>query len=168
LEKIAENQIGKKPLNRLAELFRRGGEYRAVPGSAPQEFLSSLAAALALPEKMSRGELLKAVLEREELMPTSVGNGIALPHPRSPLAAGEDDEAVALAYPEKPLPWSALDGIPVTQAMLIISASPRLHLATLQRISFLCHDAAFRSLLEKRAPFAEVLAFLDHAESGWH
>ena len=52
------------------------------------------------------------LLDREKLQPTSLNNGIGIPHTRDFLLNAHDD-IVLVAYPEKPIPYGALDGQPV-------------------------------------------------------
>lgn len=156
----------------LAALLRRGGGengvYYHLPGSRPKEALASLIDMLPVPQcGLDSGELLKAVLEREELMPTAMGNGIALPHPRNPLIEKEEDQFVAIAFPENEIDWGALDGKKVHSIILIVSASAKTHLFALQRISYFCRDETFCSLLKRRAPAPEIIQHIEKTEQGW-
>jgi PTS system nitrogen regulatory IIA component len=151
----------------LADLFGRGGFYYRVPGASPKEVLSRLVESLKLPVSVQREALLAAVLEREDLMSTAAGNGFALPHPRDFVVSAASDQFAALAFPAGPVDWGALDGRPVNAVILVVSASPKLHLRTLQRLSFFCHDREFRSLLEKRAPEETVLSYIKKTEGVW-
>ena len=149
----------------LSTLLRRGGVYYQVPGKHPKEALSSLVDILAAP--LSPANLLQAILEREELMPTAMGNGIALPHPRNPVIEKEEDQFAALAFPENEIDWGALDGKPVHSIILIVSASARMHLFSLQRITFFCRDDGFCLLLKNRAPAEEIVGYVEKTEQGW-
>jgi PTS system nitrogen regulatory IIA component len=100
-------------------------------------------------------------------MTTAVGNGIALPHPRSPLITDPAGQFVRLAYTEQDLDWEALDGKPVHTVILIISASPRMHLHTLSRLNFFCQQESFRMQLRNRAPAAAVLKTIAETERTW-
>ena len=169
--------------NSLSALLRRGGGasntdgtsvadgtsntgvYYQLPGKHPKEALCSLIDLL--PVVTDKEKLLKAILEREELMPTAMGNGIALPHPRNPLIEKEAKQFAALAFPENHLDWGALDGKPVHTIILVVSASAKSHLFSLQRITFFCHDKGFCSLIERRAPAEEILEYIEKTEHGW-
>jgi PTS system nitrogen regulatory IIA component len=150
----------------LAVLIERGGIFYDVPGTSPEEVLAGLIARL--PGKVPPKDLLlKAVLEREALMPTGIGRGIALPHPRNPLIADEDKQFVAAAFPKIPVDWKALDGEAVCAALLIVSASSRLHLRTLSKISFLCRQESFLALLQNHAPRETIVKAIGEAEKTW-
>jgi PTS system nitrogen regulatory IIA component len=151
----------------IAELLIRGGFYYRVSGTSTKEILSCLVEKVKLPVSVQRQELLAAVLEREDLMPTAVGNGVALPHPRNPVVSAAPDQFAALAFPEKPVDWGALDGRFVDAVILVVSASPKLHLGSLQRLSFFCHDREFCSLLENRAPEEVILSYVKKTEEAW-
>jgi PTS system nitrogen regulatory IIA component len=151
----------------LIELIRRGGAFRIIPGATPRELLVNLIGAIALPPSVDRAALLGAVLEREALMPTAVGNGIALPHPRNPVIAEAADQFVSIAFAERGLNWEALDGKPVRTVMLIVSASPRMHLHTLSRINYFCRQSSFVDLLEKHASPEEILHIIEESEEEW-
>jgi len=151
----------------LAELIERGGLYRDVKGNTPREVLSALIGALPPIPSITAEGLLKAVLEREALMSTSAGGGIALPHPRNPLAGSDAEQFVALAFPEHPIKWNSLDGKPVNTLMLIVSASAKQHLQTLSEITFFCREEAFCRMLRERAPKEDLLGLIREAEKNW-
>ncbi|MFA6506772.1 MAG: PTS sugar transporter subunit IIA [Treponemataceae bacterium] len=151
----------------LIELVKRGGVFYNLSGNTPSEVLADAVSAIPLPEGIDRAKLLTAVLEREALMPTAIGDGIALPHPRSPLILDPARQFVAVCFLRQPIDWRALDGKPVGTAILIFSASPRLHLQTLSRVNFLCRQSAFRKLLQGRASREELVAAIEAAERTW-
>jgi PTS system nitrogen regulatory IIA component len=151
----------------LIELIRRGGSFRIIPGASPRELLANLIGAIDLPPALDRAALLNAVLEREALMPTAVGNGIALPHPRNPMIAESAGQFVSVVFAESGLNWGALDGKPVRTVMLILSASPRMHLHTLSRINYFCRQPSFVELLERRASPGEILHIIEETEKTW-
>jgi PTS system nitrogen regulatory IIA component len=151
----------------IAELLERGGFYYRIPGTSPKAILSRLVEEVKLPAAVKRQELLAAVLEREDLMSTAAGNGVALPHPRNPVVSAAADQFAALAFPETPVDWGALDGGPVDAVLLIVSASPKLHLRSLQRLSFFCRDREFCSLLKHRAAEETILSYIKKTEEAW-
>jgi PTS system nitrogen regulatory IIA component len=161
--------------NGLIELITRGGVLYQVPGTTPTEVITGIvetirlpaAGLLVKPTKVARGRLLDAVLEREALMSTAVGHGIALPHPRSPLVTDSGDQFVTIALFRQPADWHSLDGEPVHTAILIVSASPKLHLNTLSRLNFFCQQERFRALLAACAPQEEIIAMIQEAEAAW-
>ena len=151
----------------IAELIERGGIFPDINGTTPQEVLSAFVRAIPSIPSVSGENLLKAVLEREALMSTSIGKGIALPHPRNPLITSDADQFVALAFLKNRVEWNTLDGIPVDTLLLIISASARQHLHVLSRLNFFCQQEDFYRLLKNRAPREELLRFIRETEKNW-
>ncbi len=151
----------------LIELVRRGGVYYNLSGATPAEVLADMVATVPVPKDIKRETLLQAVLEREALMPTGVGEGIAIPHPRNPIIADPAKQFVSVCFLERPIDWQALDGKNVGTLILIVSASPKLHLGTLTKISFLCQQESFRKLLAERASREELVAAITAAERTW-
>jgi PTS system fructose-specific IIC component len=61
----------------------------ALPGSSKTECLEELVRTLAAHKVVTSVEkILEAVLQREEIMTTGVGNGIAIPHCKAGLNSG--------------------------------------------------------------------------------
>jgi nitrogen PTS system EIIA component len=151
----------------LAELIKRRGLYQGLRGTTPREVLEAFVGALPPIPSVKADELLTAVLEREALMSTGVGGGIALPHPRNPLVVTDSEQFVALAFLETPVDWNSLDGEKVDTLLLIVSCSAKQHLQTLSEITFFCRQKDFCRLLKDRAPLEELLSFIREAEKNW-
>jgi PTS system nitrogen regulatory IIA component len=151
----------------LADLVERGGVYFNIAGSTPAECLAQALRTFQTPRGLDREALLKAVLEREALMPTGIGQGMAIPHPRSPLIAEESLQRVPVFFLQGPVAWEALDRKPVTTLFLILSAGARSHLAVLAAISHLAQRADFQALLATRPATGELVAFIRAAEASW-
>ena len=157
----------------LSTLLERGGFFCGLEGTTPRETLGALVNRLTLPSclDLDRKALLAAVLEREDLMPTAAGHGIALPHPRNPLLKAEDRPFVAAGLTKHPLDWQALDGEPVRTLFLIVSSTAKSHLHTLSRLSYLCSQEPFHQLLKTGAAAGAGADALKHyiaeAEKTW-
>jgi nitrogen PTS system EIIA component len=151
----------------LAELIERGGVYYNVPGSNPVEVLNEATKALSLPKSMDREGLLTAILEREALMPTALGHGVAIPHPRNSMLTDSSAQRVAVFFLKSPIAYNALDRKPVSVLFLILSADAKSHLATLASISHLCQHSDFIEFLAKRPSKEELVARIAAAEASW-
>ena len=151
----------------LAALIEQGGVYHNVSGSNPGEILAELIGLIPGCPSLDRAALLRAVLEREALMTTAIGKGIALPHPRTPMLEEGQSPFVAIAFPQRPLEWNAPDGGTVQTIFLIVSASAKQHLGTLSKINFLCHQELFHSLITARASKETIIAAIREAEAAW-
>ncbi|MDR2953377.1 MAG: PTS sugar transporter subunit IIA [Treponema sp.] len=151
----------------LARLVSRGGVCRNVEGGNHEEVLSNIIDDLPSFPVEKAEKLLRAVLEREALITTGAGRGIALPHPRMPLLEEGEEPFVTIAFPLNPVSWNALDGRDVHTVFLIVSESAKQHLAALSKINFLCQQEKFYGLLAARAPKEEIIAVICEAEKAW-
>lgn len=91
-------------------------------------------------------EVLGAVLERESVLSTGIGFGVAIPHART--AAVRELTMVAGVTPF-PVPFDAIDGEPVRLFFLIVApeASAGLHVKALSRIARLVRRESVRQQL---------------------
>lgn len=153
--------------NGLAALLEKGGVYSGLQGTTAREVIGALVKAVPPAPRVPQEKLLKAVLEREELMSTSIGSGIALPHPRSPIVEEDGGQFVAVGFLKNPVDWNSLDGERVDTLLLIVSASAKQHLKTMSEITFLCRQMDFCQLLKKRASLKELLRFIAETEKNW-
>ncbi|MDR1444852.1 MAG: PTS sugar transporter subunit IIA [Treponema sp.] len=160
------NQGDDVPLSLLVE---RGGVFYGLLGASVEALVTELTGLIPCLDggDPANKALLQAVLEREALMSTGIGRGVALPHPRNPLIADTEKQLVSIGFPAVPVDWKALDGKPVHTALLIVSASAKLHLHTFSKINFLCQDNDFLSLLRNRAPQDRIIGAIREAERGW-
>lgn len=90
------------------------------------------------PQKMAH-----ALREREELHPTALDNGVALLHPRRPLANILEEAFLALGRTYQGIPFGGERGGLTDVFFLICSTDEQGHLRTLARLSRLLSDAAF-------------------------
>ncbi len=95
------------------------------------------------------------LLERENLMPTALGDGIAVPHTRELLLGGLFD-AVVIVFLKKPIDWGALDNQPVHTLFFLFACDDKRHLNLLAKIAhYVSSGEAKRTLQDK--PSREVL-----------
>ena len=155
----------------LAQLVTRGGIYYKVSGSSKEEVMSdivgSLSAELRVLPVQKCEALLQALMEREALISTGMENGIALPHPRTPMLNDDEKPFVAIAFPKSPVDWGTPDGSEVHTIFLIVSKSPKHHLSVLSKINFLCQQKEFFNLISAQVTKDEIIAAIREAENYW-
>jgi PTS system nitrogen regulatory IIA component len=88
-------------------------------------------------------KMAQAVRERENLHPTALDNGVALLHPRRPLANILEEAFLALGRTYQGIPFGGERGGLTDVFFLICSTDEQSHLRTLARLSRLLSDAAF-------------------------
>ena len=152
---------------KLSSLIERGGVYRDIPGAVPKELIAGVIGLLPSGPGLDPKKLLAEILEREALVSTGIGRGIALPHPRNPMLDENGKPLVALAFPREPLDWNTPDGSKVHTVFLIVSVSAKQHLGTLSKINFLCQQEKFYSLIKTRSSKENIIATIKEAETAW-
>lgn len=111
-----------------------------------------------------RDDLLRAVREREAVLSTGIGHGVAIPHGKS---AAVSDLRMAAGRAAAPVDFDALDGQPVSLFFLLVgpesAAGP--HIKALSRISRLVRKDDVREKLVSAQTAEEFLQALQEAES---
>jgi nitrogen PTS system EIIA component len=150
-------EVAPRPLPTLAQALQEGGIHYRIGGASKTEVLKSVAGLLKLPDAVDREALLQALLAREQLQSTGVGDGIALPHVRNPAMLEIVTPMVCLCFLEAPVEFGALDGAPVRILFVPLSPNVRVHLHLLSRISFALRSPAFKALLAHEGRRDEIL-----------
>jgi len=146
------------PLPDLTEALQFGGIHYDVGGHTVEDALGEVAYSLPLPELVNRDFFHQVLLAREDLGSTGVGDGVAIPHVRSPLVIHVEQPIVGLFFLEHDIDWGAIDGKRVHTLFTLVSPAVRPHLHLLSRIGYALHDEQFVAMLGKRA---ETYAILD-------
>lgn len=124
----------------LPILIKKGGIFFDIDGDTPVEVIKNAVKIMPIPPEVNKDMVTLSLLEREEMMPTAIGKGIAIPHPRNPIIADIGNESVTLCLLKKPVDFKAADNEPVTAMFIILSANSKRHLQILARISNLCRQ----------------------------
>ena len=88
-------------------------------------------------------EVLRAVQAREEVLPTSYENGVAIPHPRSPLPDAMGESVVAYGRTLSGMPFGAPKGKLTDIFFLVLCRDSRTHLQVLARLGRLMQLPGF-------------------------
>ncbi len=149
----------------LSGLINRGGIIYNIPGNNTVELLTGAVNRMKLPSEVNKTDVLASLIEREEMMPTGVGRGIAIPHPRNPIIADVDHESITVCSLASPVDYGSVDGKPVHTLFIILSANAKRHLEILSKLLFLCQQADFVKMLSVAAPVAAVMDYIISAEA---
>lgn len=111
-------------------------------------------------------DIVKAVLRREQLGTTGIGQGIAIPHSRH---QSVDRLIGNLAVSRDGLPFESLDGEPVFVFVLLVSPQDRPgdHLRALEAVVRTMRDPDFVRRLRACTTREEIWAMLESASPGW-
>ena len=111
------------------------------------------------PDVLDVGALKQAVIERENMMSTGVGKGLALPHAKTPAVGGIVGALVTTA---EPVDFGALDNEPVRIVFLLLGKldSKSLHVRILSRVSRMMNREEVRKQILSATTGDELLDIL--------
>ena len=141
----------------LEALIQKGGVYTDVEGSSYSEVYMNIVEKMNFSNSISKDDVFQALCEREKVMSTAVGNGIAIPHCRIPVVKEQSEQCVAVACLKQSLEMNAPDDQPVNCMFVIIASNQSDHIQILAKIAELMKNAEFRKLLADHASEAEIL-----------
>ncbi len=107
--------------------------------------------------------VLKAVLDREAVMSTGMGDGVAIPHAKSDSV---DELIAAFGITSEPVDFESIDGKPVRMIFLLVGPTDQTgpHLKALSRISRLMHREDFRQKLVVSQTSDQVIEAIEAEE----
>ena len=148
----------------LTELLDESAVLVNLKGTQKQDVIEELAEALTASGKISDNrEVLQAVLEREKIMSTGIGKGVAIPHGK---CKAVDKLVGVLGIKKEGVDFQSLDEQPVFLFFLLVSplnvSGP--HIRALAHISrLLRHDNLRKRLIATETP-REVLELITEEE----
>jgi PTS system nitrogen regulatory IIA component len=109
------------------------------------------------------GEVLRVVRDREAILSTGIGSGVAIPHGKTPVCAGL---SIAAGVTSQPVEFDALDGEPVRLLFLLVGPETEAgaHIKALSRISRLVRQPELRERLLAARDEEEFLRAIREAE----
>lgn len=144
----------------LAELFTPGRIALDVEASSKRQLLRELAELVARDLGVDPETILEALLEREKLGSTAIGEGIAIPHAR---VESIDDLVGAFIRLVKGVDFDALDEEPVDLIFLLLApaaTSSAEHLRILAKLARALRDPELREALRHAETPERVLELL--------
>lgn len=144
----------------LSELLSEDRIKVPLGGQSKDDLLRELVELVApTAEPAARDAILAAVREREQLLSTGIGAGVAIPHGKTPVV---DQLLMAAGVAARPLDFDALDGQPVELFFLLVGpeSASGAHIKALSRISRLLRREQLRNSLravKSRREFLDVV-----------
>lgn len=108
--------------------------------------------------------IVNAILKREELGSTGIGNGVAVPHTKHPSV---DKLIATVALAKDGIDFASLDGEPVYILFLLVSPPDRPgdHLRGLENISRHLRNPRFCNFLKQANSSQDVMDLLEEADN---
>lgn len=151
---------------KLSDIIPEGGVCENLQATkkedAIKEMVEALIAAGRVPEASAK-KVLKALMDREELGSTGIGQGVAVPHAKHDSIS---DLVCAFGRSDNGIEFDALDGEPVFVVFLLLSSksASNSHLEALAFISRLVRDEKFVRFLRDSKDATEVREVLGEAD----
>ena len=135
-----------------------------LKGESKEDIIAELVNSLPVGDAITdREQVLQAVLDREKIMSTGIGDGIAIPHGKS---AAVTELVAAMGTQRRGVDFDALDGEPAFVFFLLVSpanvSGP--HIKALARISRLLKNDEFKKKLIEADSAEEIIATIEVAE----
>lgn len=124
-----------------------------------------LDAALPAAEPDVLDSVLEALRQREEVLSTGIGEGVGIPHAKTPLV---DQLILAAGVAEHPVDFDALDGRPAELFFLLLGpdSAAGAHVRALGRISRLLRRDTLRQSLRSAPDAATFMQVVAESEAG--
>jgi fructose-specific phosphotransferase system IIA component len=122
-----------------------------------------------IPDLKNRPEdqdkLYHALLEREQLHSTGIGDGVALPHARSAIVGIVDKPVIVFGRHNEGINFGSIDGEPAKLFFLIVAPNVTQHLHILARLSRILRQTDItRNLLNASTP-EKVISIIREVEN---
>lgn len=138
--------------------LRTGGVHHELRASDRESALRAIVERMPIANEADRDLLFDVLLAREALGSTGVGDGIAIPHVRSPVLLPANQPAISLCFLDTPIDFQAIDDRPVHTFFSIVTLNIRSHLYLLSRLAAALQDPYFKQAVLGRAPAETILA----------
>jgi PTS system nitrogen regulatory IIA component len=138
--------------------LRAGGVHHNVEATDRESALRAIVARMPIDNEADRDLLVDVLLAREALGSTGVGDGIAIPHVRSPVVLPSSRPAISLCFLTNPIEFQAIDDRPVHTFFSLVTLNVRSHLYLLSRLSAMLQDPQFKQAILDRARAEVILA----------
>jgi PTS system nitrogen regulatory IIA component len=143
----------------LYRALHKGAILSFIQGNNKEEVIRASVAAIANELRVDGNILSEQLLSREKLQSTGVGSGIAIPHTRDFLLNSHQDSVVVTLL-DKPIPYDALDGQPVSILFFLFASSDKRHLHLLAKLAHLANSSEARSFLASKPTKEQLLNFV--------
>lgn len=146
----------------LYRALHKGQVLHNIAENGKEDVIRKSTKLIAETQKIDSEMLSEMLIDRERLHPTALNNGIAVPHTRDFVLSPTHD-VVVFAFPDKPIPYGALDGEPVHTLIFLFACNDKRHLHLLAKIAHLSSQESIRQMLQQKPSKDQLLEFIE----GW-
>ena len=152
---------------KISDILEEKLDRTNLPGQSKEEIINAMVELVShSPKVLDKEKVRGAILDREKIMSTGVGNGFAIPHGKTDAVA---DTVAAFGVTAQPIQYQSLDEKPVRLVFLLVGKDNMVgpHIKLLSRISRLMNKEEFRTrLLDTKTPH-EVLEIFRQEEANY-
>jgi nitrogen PTS system EIIA component len=148
----------------LYRAIHKGGVFHNIPGSTKEEVIRNTMKQLAAELNVDADVISDLLMDRENLQPTALNNGIAIPHTRDFLLNAHFD-VLAVVFPKHPIEYGALDNKPVHTLFFLFASGDKKHLHLLAKTAHLSSQPATLQLLQTKPPKEKLLEYIKDWET---
>ena len=145
--------------------MHKGGVVVDVPGKTKEQVIKNTMHKVASRIGLDPDLITELLLDRETLMPTALNNGIALPHPRDTVLKIPGSDLVITVFPQRPIEYGALDGMPVHTLFFLFSVSDKTHLHLLSKIAHLSSQQMSLAFFQTKPSSDSLLSMIKEWEA---
>ncbi len=142
---------------KVADLLKNGVVLFDVEGKDTSAIYEKVSNEISLPDGVTKEGVYAALCDRERVMSTAVGYGIALPHCRGTILKDNNDQQISVCYLKDPIDMNAPDARHVFVMFVLLTSNSQTHLQVLSQLASLFKNSEFRQLLENRAGMDELI-----------
>jgi PTS system nitrogen regulatory IIA component len=157
-ERLGTHQFG------LYRAIHKGGVYPNIPGTTKEEVIRNAMKEISKALSLDAEVITELLLDREQLMPTALSNGVGVPHTRDFLLQ-ESFDVVAVAFPEHPIEYGALDGQPVHSLFFLFACDDKRHLHLLAKLAHLSSNLENLAYLQSNPSKVQLLDYIKNWEA---
>ena len=160
---IIGNQMGTQAYSLYRAIYR-GEVVKNIEGNSKEQVIRESIKVIAKNLHLDAEVLANLFMDRENLMPTGLNHGIAVPHTRDFLLPRAFD-VVTIVYPTKPIAYGSLDGLDVHSLFFLFACEDKRHLHLLAKLAHLTRSESAIAFFQSRPDKAAILEYVKKWET---
>ncbi|MCC5832014.1 MAG: PTS sugar transporter subunit IIA [Chlamydiales bacterium] len=148
----------------LYRALYRGEVLDGVSGESKEEVIRKTMRHMGQRFDLDPEVLTDLFMDREQMMSTALGHGIAVPHTRDFLLNTHYD-VMMVVYPTHPIDYGSLDGEAVHTLFFLFASEDRHHLNLLAKVAHINANEKTRAFFRTKPSKERLLDFVKHWES---
>lgn len=162
-QKLVGNKIGTQAYSLFRAIYK-GSVINNIQGDTKEKVIKASVKVIAKNLSLDAEVLTDLLLDRENLMPTALNHGIAVPHTRDFLLPKSYD-IVTVVYLDKPIDYGALDGEKVKTLFFLFACDDKRHLHLLAKIAHLTRNEESLNFINQHPGKVHLLNYIKKWET---